>query len=174
MRYKADKYNYDRTGAEYLRGAVVADFFIFLAIILCVAFAVSAFVSLIGWKKRGDTDKIVYTVKISALSDEVAGKIGQGDAVIDSVGKYSIGTVIKTEIEEMKIEYGDGAERRNAADDVGYCNVTVFISANSTNDGSDISTDGYVIKVGKKMYIRLPYFVGEGVCTSITTPDRTE
>lgn len=162
---------YNEKFENYPRGSATVDFFFFLALILCVAFAVSALVSLIGWKKRTDTEKIIYTVKISHISDEVAKKIREGDDVIDSVGKYSIGTVKKIEITKTKIEpyytSDDGISGEGDEKDAGYSDITVFISAYSTNDGNDITSDGYVIKVGRKMYLRFPYFSGEGICTSI-------
>ena len=149
-------------------GSALVDFLVFLCIILALAFGISAFLSLTGMKRSGEEIQIEYTVRIKEVRAEMAENIRVGDALTESSGKHGIGEVTQIYTQQSVITvYAQGQELAQSATIDDRVDVILSVRARGKVDGSDIRVNGYALKIGKQIYMRLPFFVGEGKCEEI-------
>ena len=117
-----------------------------------------------------DTQKIQYTVELLNVEEAFIDKIRSSDAVVDSVSKNNLGTVMlvdyNTKYSELKYVNQQGVL-------VEYPNrYNVVVTVNVTADyveGEGYSVNGTRIAVGEKLFLRFPDFVGEGYCIGLVS-----
>ncbi len=148
----------------------LSDFLAVLILIMIFSFVIIVFLSLTGFSSTENGDTVTYEILIKDIKNEVAQNISNEDSVIDSVGKYQIGRVSKVEIFPSEISLPDKSGKKYIKKKNPYkSDIKVTVTAKAKTDENDISINGYKLKVGKKMYLRFPYFVGEGVCISVSS-----
>ena len=146
----------------------VIDFVTILLAILVISLCISGFLSLIGWRNSGEFTAIEYKVTLYEVRADMKNNIRIGDSVIDSVGKYNIGTVENIQFENSVITvYSDINNEMKSVAVSDLYDITLTITAEAKINSSEIKIDGYTLKIGKTMYMRFPYFVSEGICTGI-------
>ena len=149
------------------RAAVaVFDVFFFL-LLLFLAAAVLAF---LRPHISAPTAELTYSVCFSRIRTEYIADIHEGDAVLDAVGKRSIGQVIAYTAEP---DYGNSYDRKSnrlcRAPYPGYVSLTLYVRASGTPQPTgEISLSGLALMRGRKLPLRLPNFVGTGVVTDYT------
>lgn len=138
-----------------------------------IAGGIMAFTSLTGFSSSEKHDSVSYEVEIKKIKIEVSDNISVGDTVIDSVGKYEIGTVDRVERTPTEIPKYDGEGNMTGKTVLsGYEDIIVYVSSLADISDKQINVGGYVLKVGKTMYLRFPEFVGEGICVRINQNPR--
>lgn len=120
----------------------------------------------------GNTVAIEYTVEIKQIRTEFRDLISIEDPVTDTVTQYPIGSVTDVAYSDTQytgINRGTGElvfsnypERMNIV-------VTIHATAEASSDGYIVN--GYRVSVGKNIALRVPSFIGEGYCTTITEID---
>lgn len=143
------------------------DVLILLALVAVVA-AVVLVLGLMGGGNNDQTVKLEYVVEISPVRDELLGKIRVGDTLIDSAGKYNIGTVKSVE----SVPYTEEVLNSETGEVVSapypeHSTLRVTVTANATESGGYYSIGGFRISAGLRVYSRFPDFLGEGYCVSL-------
>lgn len=125
----------------------------------------SSGVSLFGSSK---TVTIEYTIEVKQVREEFRDLPKIGDFATESVTQYDIGNV--TGISYSPTVY-TGINRETGSLVIGEyperINITFTLTAKAAYDGNEYSVGGYKIAVGKPISIRVPYFTGEGYCTTL-------
>lgn len=159
-------------GAKF-KGITFVDVLIALALVLLAAIIINIFLpqSLLHlW--RGESEKeIQYTVEFLCVDKELIDKINEGDNVIDSTSKYTLGTVITSDYtaQYTELKYNEQENSGFLSPFEGKYNVlvTVKVSAEYT-EGEGYSVGDRRIAVGEKLSLRFPHFAGEGYCISLS------
>ncbi len=115
-----------------------------------------------------DNLALTYTIQFSAVRAEYTGDIHAGDRVLDAVGKREIGEVVGFAISPAMTEtYSRNENRLKMVEYPGRVDLllTVRCTARQTADGYSIG--GFSLAGGKKIPLRLPNFVGTGICTML-------
>ncbi len=110
---------------------------------------------------------IQYTVEISGVHEAYLNKIKENDAVVDSVSKNSLGTVLAVDYNNYHSEltYDEESKEGKLVEYTDRYDVTVTIVASGVyNEGEGYGVNATRIAVGEKMYLRFPDFVGVGYC----------
>ena len=152
---------------EKIERRAVIDFLILLAVILAVSLLINAFVSLVKGKRTEDSSKIEYTVRIAEIREDMSSFISEGDEVIDSVGKRSIGRAESVSVRPSTVErLTDGIPTAEKID--GYVDIYVTVTAMADIGETDITVGGSNLKIGRVMYLRLPDFTATAECVRIS------
>lgn len=152
---------------EKIERRAVIDFFILLAVILAVSLLISSFVRLVKGKRTDDSSKIEYTVRIAEVREDMSRFISEGDEVIDSVGKRSIGHAGQVSVHPSTVErLTDGIPSAEKID--GYVDIYVTVTAMASIQNTDITVGGYNLKIGRVMYLRFPDFTATAECVRIS------
>ena len=189
--------NGKNVGAEKKRrnGFNFVDLTLIVVLMVLVAVLVYVF-SPVSWVNdllQGKEKTINYTVEftnvdatfVNSVIDGEGGAIiefiNEGDDVIDSVTKSSIGKVTTKPEKEVYVEYEwiakeeeiDGEKTTtylpNKIDYPDRYNVRVTITVNANYyEGRGYFVDSTRIAVGEKISMRFPRFVGEGYCIGIS------
>lgn len=112
---------------------------------LCTAFS-----RILVAPPTGDTP-LTYTVALDPVLPESAEALAVGDAVLDAIGKYPLGSVTAC----------TGSERGGWT----YLTLTVRVTGKSTADG--FFAGGFLLRPGRDVDIRLPGFRGTGRITAV-------
>ena len=108
---------------------------------------------------------ITYTIEITGIDEKYIDKIKEGDVVIDSVSKNTLGKVVSidnpTPYKELRYNEGDAIGVLSPVE--GKYNVIVTISATAEyQQGKGYTVNGTRIAVGEKIYARFPDYTCEG------------
>ncbi len=150
---------------------------VLIIIILLVGAAVVNVFSPFSWLSnlRSDsTREIQYTVELSGVDGEYIDAIKENDTVVDSVSKYTLGTVkaVDYNTQYTVLEYDEVNQAGVLAAYPNKYNVLVTMTATASyKEGEGYSVNNYRIAVGEKLALRFPDFTGEGYCISISQPD---
>ena len=114
------------------------------------------------WKN--DTT-LTYTVKLTAIRAEYTGDIHIGDRVLDAVGKREIGEVVDFSITPAMTEtYSRKENRMRMVEYPGRVDVVLTVRCAAREAANGYSIAGFTLTGGKRVSLRLPNFVGTGVC----------
>ena len=152
--------------------AAVAVFDIFTVLILLLL--CSAFLVALRPRTAQTSDtEIVYTVRFPRLREEYVAEIHEGDAVLDAVGKRSIGRVVSYTVEPAYGKSYDAASKTvKSAVYPGYVTLTLAVRAFADVSGEGApSVLGLSLLSGSKLALRLPNFAGTGVIAAYTLPN---
>lgn len=137
---------------------------IFLSLFFFVPTSVSA--------KGGENIPLVYNIRLHKIRDDIALHIKQGDSIIEAVGKYNIGKITDVRYELCTAEVFSHKENKNVISEYeGYCDISLTVSANASKSERGYSVNGYALRLGKEISLRLPDFYGVGKCVSITVSE---
>ena len=144
--------------------AVFDSFFFLFLLLLCAVFLLLAMP-----RASVPTDELTYTVRFSRLREAYVTEIKEGDAVLDAVGKRSIGRVVSYTVEPAYGDSYDMAEGRLfRAPYPGYVTLTLVIRASGqVQPTGEISLSGLMLVRGRSLSLRLPNFSGTGTVSDL-------
>ena len=115
---------------------------------------------------------INYRIRLHMIRDDIALHIRSGDSIVDAVGKHNIGKISDIRYEKCLSEVFSHKENRNVISEYeGFCDISLTVSANAVRTERGYSVDGYYLRLGKDIPLRLPDFYGVGKCVSVTFPE---
>ena len=150
------------------------DLLIILAIVLLGAIVVNLFFPDSVFKSKQTREEIQYTVEFVGVDEELVNKIKENDTAIDSVSKYSVGSVMlvdsSTLYSELRYDEDSRAGKFAIYEDKYNVLVTISVMADYT-EGEGYSVGGRRIAVGEKLSLRFTDFAGEGYCINLSTAE---
>lgn len=154
---------------------------VFCINVLCLLLPLALLVCLLlltgpkGLRQNNDTP-LLYTVTLPAVRQEHIGGICLPAPVTDAVSKRPIGELVGCEITPaMTQSYSSRAGRMRLVEYPGYKTVTLTIRASGRAGAGGYSLAGYTLYRGAQVSLRLPNFVGTGVCTALqAVPEEKE
>lgn len=114
-----------------------------------------------------------YTIELRQMVGESAYLIQEGDALVDGVRKYNMGTVVSVEVGDS-ITYSHDMENGTYVPVTvpGYLTATVVVESPYTDNGTEIVVDGgYVIRSGVSVQVRGPGYAGSGEILTLERGD---
>ena len=116
----------------------------------------------------GDEVSISYEVRLTEVRSELTSRVNYGDKVYDPVYGEYIGVVEKVRTEQYTEQIRDKStgELVNAVKG-GYYNMYITVTAVAEYKDNTLYISGNEIRVGERVYLRLPDFCGEGYCTAL-------
>ncbi len=152
------------------------DFLIVLVLIAVIGSLIYAFSPWTNIEKlwANNQTELTYFVEIKDVSPEYIDMIKNGDTVISSVTKNSLGTVEEvTNIENAYVyDYvlEDGKMTCVILENPKKYNITLKITALADyNEGIGYSVNGCRVAIGEMLDLRLPTYTCSGYCTQIYT-----
>ena len=110
-----------------------------------------------------------YTLCCRAVRAEYVTDVHVGDTVLDAVGKRVIGHVkeyaVTPAVTEVYNRKSGSLCKRELPDRV---TLTLTVKTEAVREGDGYTVSGFHLIGGKSIPLRLPNFVGTGVCTQIT------
>lgn len=108
-------------------------------------------------------------IKIEGVRDEFVGHIKKGDSAIESATKKELGRVYEIKAEPAFKEIFNPTEKKLVLSRrEGYSDLYLTLYARADLDSGEFLQNGYPLKIGKKISLRLPSFCGVGHCVSIS------
>ena len=152
----------------------LVDFFLILIILVIIATVVYVFAPLSRlktWAKQ-ETHAVEYTVEVLGVDEALINKIKENDAVLDSVSKNQMGTVIavdyNTKYTELQCIQQNDQTVGVLAEHPSKYNIIITISATADYlEESGYSISGSRIAVGEKLSLRFPDYACEGYCIAL-------
>jgi hypothetical protein len=123
-----------------------------------------------AWPRRNDrhSSTLLYTVTLPAVREEYVGGITPSSPVLDAVSKRPIGELIDYRIAPAYTQsYSSRQKSMRLVAYPGYKTVTMTIRARGTAKRGGYSLSGFSLYRGAHMNLRLPNFVGTGICTDL-------
>lgn len=116
--------------------------------------------------RRNEDTPLLYTVTLPAVRQEHIGGICLPATVTDAVSKRQIGELVGCEVAPaMTQSYSNRAGHMRLVEYPGHKTVTLTIRASGRAGAGGYSLGGYTLYRGAQVSLRLPNFVGTGVCT---------
>lgn len=110
------------------------------------------------------TQQVRYTIRLTRALPVLEELVQPGQSITDSARNNALGTVVAVECAPGT--YFTLSEREHAwiyAPVPDRINVTITIEANATGDDSQLLINGsYALRVGDKIYVRGPGYIGSG------------
>ncbi len=153
----------------------IIDFIIVVLILLLIATLIYAFspISKINQMINTDTVEVLYAVEIRGVDAQFINMIKEGDSVVNSVNKNSLGSVRSIESVTNSMELGYVRDASQVAQGVLVAvpdkfDITVYISAEADYEaGTGYSIGGCRVAVGEELFLRFPEYACSGYCTII-------
>ncbi len=110
-----------------------------------------------------------YTVEVSSLTEDVADQFKAGDALIDVVKKYILGTVESVEKGPSRRLVTDfEREEQVLAEEPDRYTLLLTVTADAVLEERNITVDGgYVIRIGKSIQGKVPGCVFNGTVVAV-------
>lgn len=148
---------------------------LFDAIVLVVVLAVGAAAVWFGLRSGGGVSSaartVQYTIQFQNMTEGSSQLIHPGDALVDTVKNYKMGTVVSVRSEPALVQVLDQETRTYVdAELAGHEDVYVTVESTCTEsgDGGALLLDGgYDFRVGQTAYVRGPGYMGSGPVTEI-------
>lgn len=151
---------------------------LFDGIVLIAALAVGAFLLWNAFKPAPaassgtaspSTSTVRYTIRFQRLMEGTGSLIQPGDALVDTIKNYNLGTVVSVEIVPVQSQVLDHDNREYVlADIAGYEDALVTVESTCTDSNDTLLLDGgYTLRVGGTAYIRGEGYMGSGPIISI-------
>ena len=110
------------------------------------------------------TQQVRYTIRLTRALPILEELVQPGQSITDSARNNALGTVVEVQCEPGT--YFTLSEREHAwiyAPVPDRINVNMTIEANATGDDSQLLINGsYALRVGDKIYVRGPGYIGSG------------
>jgi len=145
---------------------------IFIAVVLIAAalvlFYMNRSTGSVGVLPSGTSETVVYTVELQAMIDGTAELIKPGDQLIDKVERRSLGTVVSVELlPATTLQKNLITGERVMVDIPGKTDAIVVVRAQANVTDSQISVDGFSIKVSARVSINGPLYNSTGYIVDI-------
>lgn len=114
------------------------------------------------------TYDIEYTVALNGVRVEFKDKVQEGDRIVETAGLDEIGRVTDVVYTASKFVGTDSNGHSITNDHPGLYDVMITVRAEASLQSGVYSVNGYGITAGKTIPFRVPDFIGEGVCGSVT------
>ena len=116
----------------------------------------------------GSKETVVYTIEFQGMINGTADLIKPGDSLTDKVENRAMGSVVSVELVpsttmQKNLITGD----RRIVEVPGKTDAIVVVTAQATMTDSQISVDGFAIRVGTRVSINGPLYNSEGFITDI-------
>lgn len=116
----------------------------------------------------GTRETVVYTIELQGMIDGTADLIKPGDSLIDKVEKRALGNVISvTLVPSTTLSKNYVTGDRIIVEVPGKTDAVLVVTAQATVTDSQISVDGYAIRVGTRVSINGPLYNSSGFITDI-------
>ena len=134
---------------------------LFDGIVIVVALAVAAVMLYMQMKPASTTQ---YTIRLQKTLPGTAALIEEGDALSDVVKNFELGTVVSATAQPATDSIIDeNAKAYVTAEIPGYEDIDIVVKASVTYGEEDILVgSGYELRVGEKIYVRGPGYLGSG------------
>ena len=105
-----------------------------------------------------------YTIRLQKTLPGTADLIETGDALVDVVKNYELGTVVSaTAMPATDSIINENAKAYVTAEIPGYEDIDIVVEASVTYGEENILVgSGYELRVGEKIYVRGPGYLGSG------------
>lgn len=109
-----------------------------------------------------------YTLELQGMRYGTADLIRVGDTLIDKVEKRSIGTVVSVELRPAMMQTSNSVTGDRVISEVpGRIDAIITVSAQVTVTDSQVSVDGFPLRVGTKVSVNGPAYNGNGFITYV-------
>jgi len=116
----------------------------------------------------GSQETVVYTVELQGMYNDSAKLVKPGDAFIDKVEKRALGTVVSVNLVPARTLQNDLVSGNRIVVEIPErTDAIVTVTAQATVTDSQITVDGYAIRVGTKVSIDGPLYNSGGFITDI-------
>ncbi len=118
----------------------------------------------------GRESRVVKTVfKLEKVRIDLAPHIKTGDTVIEAVGKRELGRIAEIRFEPYLTEvYSHNGKKFVLSELKDFLNVFITLYSDGAVADGAVSINGYALKMGKEIPLRLPDFYGVSRCVEIT------
>lgn len=125
-----------------------------------------------GIVSPGTVETVLYTVELQGMVNEAAALIKPGDSLVDKVEQRAIGTVVSVDLRPAQISQKDMVSGDRIISEVPLrTDAVIVISAQATTTDTQISVNGYNIRVGLVVSINGPLYNGGGFIIDIDRGD---
>jgi len=117
---------------------------------------------------KGKPIDITYTLQLSNVEPDLLDVINEGDKVIETVEKHTIGTITGMTTEPYKPttnNYADGGKVLSVVPDRYFVNLTIAVTVR--DNGQELSVDGFAIRANSTMSVSGPRWAAQGLVTQI-------
>ena len=144
------------------------DVVLLIVIIAILAAIVYSYFSPYAKQLFSTTYEIEYTLQVKGVRREFNNKIKEGDTVVETETIKDIGTVKSAVYSASKFVSTDSNGRTVISDYPGMYDVTVVVRAKAEIPAGLYSVNSYTVTAGKKIPFRVPDFIGEATCISVS------
>ncbi len=143
---------------------------VILLIIILAIIGVVVYTSVAPITKQlfSDSFEVEYVLQIRYVRREFNNRIAEGDRIVETETLKEIGTVTRAVYSASKFVGTAGDGRTVTSDYPGMYDVTVTVRATAETPSGRYEVNSYPITAGKTIPFRVPDFIGEAVCVSIT------
>ena len=145
---------------------------IFIACIVVIAALIIFFSnrsdSSAGIISTSSQQTVVYTVEFSGMIADTAKLIHPGDSLVDKIEQRAIGTVVSVDLKTATRSQKNSLTGERIISEVnGETDAIVVISAQASVTDSQISVNGFSVRVGTRVSINGPLYNGSGYIIDI-------
>jgi len=141
--------------------------------IIIIACALIAAVLIINYASRsgggasiipaGTQETVTYTLELQGMRYGTAELIQVGDTLIDKVERRALGTVVSFELKPALTLSNDSTTGDRIISEIpGRIDAIITVSAPATVTDSQISVDGFALRVGARVSVNGPIYNGTG------------
>ena len=135
---------------------IFADFMIMTGMIGAVALSILGVRALLGYRGEGEDTPVLYTVRIRELDEELADKIREGDELLCTNNKRTVGRVEQVrKTPSVKEVYSEEEGTMVCSAVPGKCDIELTVSARCRRDGG-IYVSGVRLCAGESLSLRAP------------------
>jgi hypothetical protein len=111
----------------------------------------------------GTLETVVYTLELQGMRDGSAYLVQPGDSLIDRVERRALGTVVTVEIKpSMRLETNMLTGDRVIVEVPERMDAIIVVRAQALVTDSQISVDGFAVRVGARVSVNGPTYNGSG------------
>ncbi|MGM9521139.1 MAG: DUF4330 domain-containing protein [Oscillospiraceae bacterium] len=157
------------------RGRSIFNLFDIIVIIVAVVLAAVLFFAKNGGTEQtsAQTSTLHYTIELTGMLNNSAEMIAPGDALVDKVKKYDIGTVQSVEVSNTVKQAEDTINGAVVMSEVpGQQTAVIVVEAQVSETATLITVDGgFEIKVGNSVSVKGPGYWGSGYIIAVERGD---
>lgn len=121
-----------------------------------------------GIVTNNSQETVIYTVEFSGMIDGTAQLIKPGDSLVDKIEKRAIGSVVSVDLKPATRSQKNYITGERIISEVpGETDAVLVVSALATVTDSQISVNGFLVRVGTRVSINGPLYNGAGYIIDI-------
>lgn len=161
---------------ENKKGRSIINLFDIVLIVIALVLGAALFLSSRGSAGEQDTPSLSgnrtpvrYSIELSSVEQNVVDLFKEGDPLVDREKKYNIGTIESVEVSPGRRLVNDYENNRQIyVEEPGRYLLTVTVITEGVIDERNITLDGgYILRIGKTVYGKLPGGVFQGTVVAI-------